>query len=56
LRVNPSLAYRTPLSRLDEAVAALSPAPAVGNAARVIVEARQRWCGIVEPDVAATRS
>jgi hypothetical protein len=46
LRVNPSLAYRTPLSRLNEALAALSPAPAIGAAAHTLFEARQLRCGI----------
>ena len=49
LRVRPSLAYRLPLSRIDEAIAALSTSPAVGLADRTLVEARQRKCGMATP-------
>jgi hypothetical protein len=50
LRVVPSLAYRTPLSRIDAAIAAVSCSPAIGLAQRTLWEARQRKCGIAEPD------
>jgi hypothetical protein len=46
LRVRPSLAYRLPLSRLDEAITALAPSPAIGLAQRTLLDARQRKCGV----------
>jgi hypothetical protein len=53
LQVRPSLAYRTPLSRIDGAIAVLSSGPAY----RTLCEARERKCGIAKqnetrPDLA----
>jgi hypothetical protein len=44
LQIRPSLAYRTPLSRLDGAITALSSAS--GPAYRTLCEARERKCGL----------